>query len=77
MFVDLEKTCKFSKDQDHSEVCDHIELPDCDCRDKLDDPVHREKFHHVGYPDILIICRHGAKCNEKKVPTHYRGFKHL
>ncbi|CAF1178661.1 unnamed protein product [Rotaria sordida] len=32
---------------------------------KLDDPLHRVKYRHPGYPDFLIPCRDGLNCHNK------------
>ncbi|CAF1175267.1 unnamed protein product [Adineta steineri] len=31
---------------------------------KLNDPIHRAKYQHNGYPDFLIPCRHERKCQD-------------
>ncbi|CAF1254057.1 unnamed protein product [Adineta steineri] len=31
---------------------------------KLNDPIHRAKYRHNGYPDFLVPCRHERKCQD-------------
>jgi hypothetical protein len=32
---------------------------------KLDDPIHRAKYRHTGYPEVLIPCRDKSGCRNK------------
>ncbi|CAF0958663.1 unnamed protein product [Rotaria sordida] len=42
---------------------------------KLDDPVHRAKYRHPGYPDFLIPCLDGLNCRNK-TSDHQTKYSH-
>ncbi|CAF1468950.1 unnamed protein product [Rotaria sp. Silwood1] len=46
---------------------------------KLDDPFHRVKYRHPGYPDFLIPCRDGQLCHNKTMDhrTKYSHGEHI
>jgi hypothetical protein len=44
--------------------------------DRLDDPLHRAKYRHTGYPDFLIPCRDGPSCSNKSSMGHRIKYSH-
>ena len=42
---------------------------------RLNDPVHRAKFRHEGYPDFLTLCRDGTRCNNQ-TSSHRIKYSH-
>ncbi|CAF2836536.1 unnamed protein product [Rotaria sp. Silwood2] len=46
---------------------------------KLDDPLHRAKYRHPGYPDFLIPCLSGSNCRDKTLDhrTKYSHGEHV
>jgi len=71
--------CRERNDDNHCKRDVHIERESCKLGrgcSEMTNPQHRETFHHPGYPDFLIPCRHALKCHQAEKPDHLIKYKH-